>query len=204
MKIRTQILGGCLIATLGVGAGTLIAQHDGNDMDEQKMMEEAYMKAGQPGEHHKKLNQLVGKWDLKVTMWAYPGATPETSDATATYKWIMDGRFLLSHIDGAAFVPGQDFKGMEILGYDNLRKTYTAAWVDNFGTAITTSRGEWNDATSKFISHMEHIDPISGEAKESKWIMDMSNHNKIFSKSLSKGPDGQEFKDMEIVYTRSN
>ncbi len=108
------------------------------DPDEKAKMEAA-MKALRPGEMHKKLEPLAGKWDLTTKAFLNSSNPPVEIKVTAETTWVMDGRFLRTQMT-------TDFGGKNesvgFTGYDNLRGTFVGAWISNSSTEISTRTGK--------------------------------------------------------------
>src|SRR3974377_1488776 len=102
-------------------------------------MMKAWMAAATPGEAHKKLEPLVGAFSVKTISRRDPSKPPEETTGTSEKKWILGGRFLEEHAEGSMM--GQPFSGLGFTGYDNYKKRYVGAWMDNMGTVILTSSG---------------------------------------------------------------
>ncbi len=165
----------------------------------------AMQQYGTPGATHKALEPLVGTWTYTGQWWMAPDAPPETMTGTATHSWIFGGRFLKEEIRGEAKNQMPAFEGMGFTGYDNLRKEYTSIWLDNMATGIMTSSGQ-ADASGKAITEQGDFScPLTGEThrkSRSVWTIVDPNHNTY--ESYMSGPDGKEFKSMEIRYTRAS
>lgn len=175
--------------------------------DMEKMMAQM-MELSKPGENHKLLGELAGTWNFTVKMWMDPSSsTPEESKGTATRREMMGGRFYIMDVTGKMDMPGPDgkkksmeFKGMSIEGYDNVKKKFTSAWIDNMGTMILTSEGTYDAATKSFTYNAE-CDMMPGmhvKIREVIKIVDKDHHN--FEWYEDRG--GKEVKTMEIAYTR--
>jgi hypothetical protein len=158
-----------------------------------------------PGEFHKHLEPLVGKWDYEVHWQMSPDALPQTSKGSGEYKWIMDGRYLQQETVGPAEGPeGKPMKGLGLTGYDNLKKQYFGTWIDNMGTGIMMGYGTCDPAGKVITMTTESSDPMSGKASQ-KWrtVLRIESQDKHVFEMYGPGPDGKEFKQMEIVYTRA-
>ncbi|MCP4246958.1 MAG: DUF1579 domain-containing protein [bacterium] len=160
----------------------------------------AWIKLGVPGEHHEHLKPMAGKWNVALKMWMDPAAPPQESAATVEYRWILDGRFLQEEVKGHFM--GEPFEGLGFIGYDNLQKKYTTAWMESMGTMIITSMGTCDSSGKVFNFTGEHPDPMTGGTKKSRYVMRLVNDNKMTGENHETGPDGQERKTMELVYTR--
>ncbi len=123
-------------------------------------------------ENHKLLGELAGTWSYAVQMWMAPDAPPSKSSGTAVTKPIMGGRYFVSDVTGHMKMPGPDgkmkdfmFKGMGLDGYDNAKKKFVGCWVDNMGTGILMSQGDYDPATKTFTYAGEY-EMIPGAAAE--------------------------------------
>jgi hypothetical protein len=101
-------------------------------------MMKAWTAAATPGEAHKKLEPIVGSFDVKTTSWMAPGKPPEETVGTSESKWVLGNRFVEENVTGTMM--GQPFSGVGYTGYDNYKKKYVGAWMDSMGTAWRTGR----------------------------------------------------------------
>ena len=176
--------------------------------DMQKMMTQM-MELSKLNENHKLLADLAGTWSYTVKMWMNPdpNAKPEESKGTAVRKPMMDGRFFVVDVTGKMEMPGADgkkkemtFKGMGIEGYDNVKKKFVGTWMDNMGTGVMMSEGDYDPATKTFTyaSEYEAIPGMKTKIREVVKIVDKDHHS--FEWYEDRG--GKEAKTMEIHYTR--
>ena len=126
------------------------------------------MDLAKPGENHKILEESVGSWTYTTKFWmsADTNTPPMESSGTAVHK-ANHGRTLFpirSHGQDAG-MPGadgkmmdMDFHGMEIDGFDNVKKKFVSSWVDNMGTGIMLSEGTYDPAT-KTITYTRNTNP---------------------------------------------
>jgi len=181
-------------------------QPGGADME--KMMQQM-MELSKLNENHKLLADLAGTWSYTVKMWMNgdPTSKAEESKGTAVRKAIMDGRYFTLDVSGKMEMPGPDgkkkqmtFKGHAIEGYDNVKKKFVGAWIDNMGTGIMFSDGTYDPATKSFTYAGEY-EPMPGmkqQIRETIKITDKDHH--VMEWFENRG--GQEVKTMEIAYTR--
>ncbi len=158
-----------------------------------------------PGEHHKRLDALVGKWDYENHRWMEPGGEPQVSKGTCELKWVFDGRYLQQDCTGPAEGPdGKPFRGSGLYGYDNAKKQYFSTWIDNMGTGIMVGWGTC-DAAGKVITYTgEYADPMTGDLhKKCRSTLKLDSPDKFVYECYVAGPDGKEFKEMELTYTRA-
>ena len=152
-----------------------------------------------PNENHKILDSFVGNWNYTVKWWMSPGAKPEVSKGTSDVKWIIGGRFLKQSAQGKSM--GQPFKGMGITGYDNAEKQYNSIWIDNMGTGMMMSKGNYDPSTKTLVEKGTFTDPVEGE-KSYRGVTTIINKDKYTYEMYISGPDRKEFRMMEIVYMR--
>lgn len=162
---------------------------------------EEWMKFAAPGEPHKKLEPFVGRWTLTVKYILQPGTAPTETTGKAEFKWAMGGRFLLEEVK--TDMMGQPVEWFGIHGYDNSKKKYASAWIDNMGTAIDLMDGAWDETTKTLTYTGEFEEPGTGEKAKIKWIMKMENRDKLIVEMFEPGPDGKEFRNMEIIGSRA-
>jgi hypothetical protein len=167
--------------------------------DMQKAQMDAWMKASTPGDAHKKLDGMVGTWDVKVKSWMEPGAPPMESTGSAVNAWVLGGRWMEEKFTGSFM--GMPFSGIGYTGYDNIKKQYIGTWMDSMSTAVMVSTGKGGSGnTWEFASSMD--DPMSGKTMpvtEKVTFTDADHHT---MEMWSPGPDGKMFKMMEIAYSR--
>jgi hypothetical protein len=172
----------------------------------QKMMAQM-MELGKAGENHKLLAGMAGTWNYTVKMWMDPKGKPQESKGTATRKAIMDGRFFVTEHSGKFQMPGADgkmkdmnFKGMALEGYDNIKKKFVVAWIDNTGTMIMMSEGTY-DAAGKTFTYTADSEMMPGmKVKIREVIKVTDNDHHLFEWYEDRGQG--EAKTMEIAYTR--
>src|SRR6185295_5786553 len=174
--------------------------------DEQKApdmnaMMEKFEKAGAPGEPHKQLASMEGKWDTKTKSWMEPNKPPMETTGTCEQKMIMDGRFLKQKCTGEMM--GKQFTGMGITGYDNTTKKYTSTWMDNMSTALHVMEGSAGDAKT-INQEGEYTCPIRGHMKLRSVTKIVDNNTNVFEMYGTDDKSGQEMKMMEITYTRKS
>jgi hypothetical protein len=160
----------------------------------------AMMKLGAPGANHKHLNSLAGKWDAKVKFWMDPSKPPEEMEGSCERHWILGGRFLHEEFKGKAM--GAPFHGLGLVGYDNLKKKFVSAWVDNMSTALMTSEGTYDADKKTFTFTSKGKDPYTGQVMKNRDVLRLVGGDKQVSEMYKQPPKGKEFKMLEIVYTR--
>ena len=114
---------------------------------------------------------------------------------------------MVMDVTGKMDMPGADgkmksmtFKGHGLEGYDNVKKKFVGTWMDNMGTGIMMSEGDYDPATKTFTytGEYEAIPGMKQKIREVVKIVDKDHHT--FEWYEDRG--GQEAKTMEISYTR--
>ena len=177
--------------------------------NEAEMMKQM-MELAKLNENHKLLKDSVGTWSYAVKMWMNgdPSSKPEESRGIAKRTAIMDGRFVVMDVAGRMQMPGADgkmksmtFKGHGLEGYDNVKKKFVGTWMDNMGTGIMMSEGDYDPATKTFTYNSE-MEPMPGMKTAVREVLKMTDKNHMtFEWYENRG--GQEVKTMEINYTRA-
>jgi len=170
---------------------------------EEKKMDDAMMKKwveyATPGENHKALDYFVGEWDYSLTWQVSPDKNPEKATGTNVAKWLLDRRFLKIHAKGNS--KEKPFEGYGLHGFDNAAKKYIGIWIDNMGTGIAKSWGYYYPSAKKFVEYGSFNDPIFGK-QAFRGVTTIKNNDSYTYEMFITGADGNEFRMMEIVYTR--
>jgi hypothetical protein len=166
---------------------------------EQEMMAKM-QEMGSPGPNHKHLERFVGTWKVESKFWMDPRGEAQASTGTAKTKWVLDGHFLMEEFEGTA--GGQPFKGIGMTGYDNFKKKYVSTWADSMTTAIMMQLGTADSAAKTYNYSGETDDCMTGKRKTVRSVCKVINESKHTFEMFDTGPDGREFKNLELTYTR--
>jgi hypothetical protein len=168
-------------------------------MDEETKAYTAYMT---PGPEHARLAKKVGTWDLTVKFWMEPGAEPGVSENISIWKMDLGGRLLVQNVEGLKAEEGWGkFSGMGFTGFNNGTKQFQATWVDTMGTGFMNSTGTVNGKGDiEWIS--EAYEPTVRKVVKSRGLERLMPDGSIVHEMYMKGPDGKEFKQMELIYKR--
>jgi hypothetical protein len=185
--------------------GTAAVSGQPNEAEMMKQM----MELAKLNENHKLLTDCNGTWSYIVKMWMNGDSSskPQESKGTAVRKSIMDGRFVEMNVTGKMEMPGADgkmksmtFKGHGMEGYDNVKKKFVGTWMDNMGTSIMMSEGDYDPATKTFTYNSE-MEPMPGMKTKVREVLKLEDKDHMtFEWYEDRG--GQEAKTMEINYTR--
>jgi len=170
-----------------------------NSPDQAEMMEKM-VAAGRPGPAHEALKALAGNWKVEVKCWMDPKGSPEVTQGTASFKWILNGRFLEEDFHGEMM--GKPFAGHTLLGYDNTKQTFNSVWACDTQTSMFVSEGK-GDSANKVITLEGKASCPATERKDipMKTVLRLINRDKHILEMYD-GSKGNA-KTMEITYTRS-
>jgi hypothetical protein len=166
-KIFTSVM--LLISGLALAVNPTFAQEkrDSTVTEEEafrQMEENAYkqmIEYSRPGKNHQLLADLVGTWTFKGRHLSWVDSVNSTTSleysGTIVRKSFAHGRFFVSDVisDGMLEMPIQDgkmmeakFQGVEIEGYDNVKKKYIKTTIGNhFGSGIPVIEGVYDPST---------------------------------------------------------
>ncbi len=165
------------------------------------------MELSKLNENHKLLAQTAGTYSYVVKMWMDPSGKPNESTGTATRKAVMDGRYVTGDYSGSFKMPGPDgkmqnmnFKGMSLDGYDNVKKKFVSGWVDNMGTGIYITEGDY-DASAKTITYTGQFEMAPGMKTKVREVIKLTDATHMSMEYYEDRGQGEN-KTMEISYTK--
>lgn len=162
---------------------------------------QAMMSAGVPGPEHAKLAQeMVGTWDTVTRGWMAPDTEPMMEmKGTATFKPAMGGRYIVGEYVGGEIMPGQTFRGVATTGYNKISKEYESVWMDNMSCGMMISTGKMENGGISWKGQMD--DPMTGKRMPYRMVEKNDGKGTYTLEMYNAGPDGKEFKSMEVVHT---
>jgi len=166
--------------------------------DQQKMAQE-YMKMMSPNENHAYFKDIAGKWDVKTVAWMAMGQESTVTKGTCDASLMFGGRFLMMKFSSTMM--GQPFEGIEILGYDNLKKKYVTFWIDNQSTNFYLTEGTRDSLTKVETETGDWGTPMGGTMPV-RSVTKVVNKDTIVYELYMTMPGGQEFKSVENTMTR--
>jgi hypothetical protein len=165
-----------------------------NDQAMQEMMAKMM-----PGEQHKALHHMVGKWKTHQRMWMTPGAPPMESEGACEYESMFGGRFVQGRFQGT--MTGQPFEGFSIDGYDNFKQRYFSFWIDSMGTGYYVAHGTRSADGKTFTHEGMMFDPMVGADTPTRATTVLVDDKTVVF-TMYQTISGQEHKGLEITYTR--
>jgi len=166
---------------------------------EEAAMMQAYQQAGTPGSQHADLARSVGTYDLAIQSWMAPDAPPTSETGTAIRTMILDGRVMTEEVE--ASMHGQPFTGHGMTGYDNVTGKWWSTWNDSMSTGLMVSEGTCDDQGACSFTGSWH-DPVTRKEVSARMTTEWTSPTVEVFEMFAPGPDGKEFKMMEMTYTR--
>jgi hypothetical protein len=158
---------------------------------------QAYMT---PGDMHKWLASTDGKWDAELTFWMGPDApASQPNKAKVENRTILGGRYQEQIYKGR--MDGMDFEGHGTMGYDNAKKKFVSSWIDNMGTGLMYSEGEYDRAAKTINMKGKSIDPATGKELETRSVTRILD-DKTQVMEMYCTQNGREYRNMEIKLTK--
>ena len=111
---------------------------------------DALFALGKSGAFHKRLQPMVGDWNVTQRIFSGGDAAPIVSvGVTAHKKWILEERQLQEEMAGT--LAGMEMHKLTFLGYNNINGRYEFTTFDNLDTQTMTYHGQ-PDASGKVIT----------------------------------------------------
>ena len=206
-RLRVALL--TLVALYGLFAFASLAAADSAELEAEAPAadsEELEAKAlaapqdpGKPGEHHRHLASLIGKWDYTMQIWNSPDTEPLEMVGTSEARWILGRRFVETSYQGN--IQGRAFRARSIDGYDNNKEKYTNIWQDNLGTYTVVAEGDCSEDGKVRTMSYQFNDTTSGLTLINENVTTVIDENTNQSESFIKSATGVSFKNMELTTT---
>jgi hypothetical protein len=198
--LTTAVLASVL--TAGFTAGVSMSQGDTKPVQPPTTEEIVKMleTASAPVEEHEVLEQMVGIWDQRYTMWIRGVETPLTSEGTSRNAWVLGKRFVLSN---SATSPGQTVNSQHlgIYGFDTRTSLYTVFGVDTFGTYSVSATGAYDAKTKTLRLSGENSQP-GRKPTAFRWELTFDSPTQTTLRIFLNVGDGEWFKATEVVSTK--
>ena len=94
-----------LLALLAFGLAACAGAQEAITPADSKAIVKAMDAAMEPGDQQKRLDFMVGTFDVKVKVWIDPAQSPIESKATAVATWVLGHRYIQQMLSG--FIMGE-------------------------------------------------------------------------------------------------
>ncbi len=154
------------------------------------------------GKEHKMLSTWSGKWVGEISFHPTADQPFQKGSSTIFNKMVMGGRYQLCTEKGS--MGSNQFEGMNILGFDNMKKQFISTWIDNQGTGIMILQGPWNETTKTINLTGVQTDAKTGKEKNIHETLRIIDKDRQVLELFEPDVDGKDFKTLEILYTRKS
>lgn len=154
-----------------------------------------------PGPEQARLNDLVGTFDVTISIWVTPQSVPVVANAAAVATWVLDGRYVQTSLSG--IVGGQPYNALGYSGYDNAGKVYQATWMDNASTAQTWYQGGFTPGSKAAVMKATTVNAVTGKPEPLELRLTIDKDGNHITELWGNGGGKTIFKMMELRYVRS-
>jgi hypothetical protein len=154
-----------------------------------------------PGEGQKRLEPMVGTFDVQIKTWVDPSKPPIESRATSVSAWVLGKRYIQSMLSG--YVLDEPFNGIGYIGYDNASKTYQSVWMDTGSTGITWYTGKMGASGKSAIMKASVTNPLTAKATPVELRLTIEENGNHMTEVWGQGHGTLMFKMMELRYTKT-
>jgi uncharacterized membrane protein len=154
-----------------------------------------------PGEGQKKLEPMVGTFDVQIRTWVDPSKPPLESHATSVSTWVLGKRYIQSMLSG--YMLDEPFDGIGYIAYDNASKTYQAAWMDTGSTGITWYTGRMGASDKSATMKATVTNPLTAKPSPVELRLSIAENGDHVSEIWGQGLGTKMFKMMELRYTKT-
>lgn len=163
--------------------------------------EQALQAANALSPTHKILEELIGNWNLDISLWPEPSKPPKKFSGSEIAEPLFDGRFVRSK---STLQIGNKARISETtLGFDNFREAFLSFSIESDSNQIVHSRGTLKP-DGKTIDFMAvTTDPVSRIQYRIVSQILLVNKNKRTLTVWEIFPTGEKVKTMFIVYNRN-
>lgn len=158
-----------------------------------KTNEQSQTQSPTPSAEHERLNIFVGKWKAEGKSYGPPDNPHESGVewiGEENYEWFPGEFFLIHRFDNV--VGGEDFIGIEVIGYDTESQSYFTRFFDNSGNhpeyRLSASGNTWTWTGEAQRSKIEFGD--DGETMRTRWEF------------KNEGADWQQLCDVKAVKSK--
>lgn len=159
---------------------------------------------GLPVQEHQRFEPFAGTFKTECKMWMGPDE-PFVSTGVMTNKLDLGGRYLRQNYKGdQSDGPFPNFEGRGYWGYNTVINKYEGFWIDTASTFMQTEAGDVDASGKTWTMVGTMTDPQTGQPLQKRTVISLHDNDHHSMQMFFSGPDGNEFKGMEIHYRRHN
>jgi hypothetical protein len=150
-----------------------------------------------PGAEHKKLDALVGAWDVIVKFPVGPGREME-GKSSCEAKWVMDGRFLRQEYSST--FAGKPLTVVRYLGFDRRKGKFIEVQFENTHTDVMHNEGSISEDGKSITCLGTHVDVATGNEVKVRSVITILDKDS-FTHQMFYG-EGKEAKTVTLTHIR--
>jgi len=189
------------VAALCLAGPSFAQQAGGSSPAKAAAVVKAMDNAMTPGDYHKRLEPMIGSFNVRVLIWVDPGKPPIESTASAVSTWVLGKRFVQTMLVGGP--SDAAFNAIGYIGYDNAAKLYQAAWMDDGSTAVTLYTGGFSADGKSATMKASSVNSSTGKPTPLELRMAHGADGGHVTQLWGQGFGTKMFKMMELQYTRT-
>ena len=159
--------------------------------------------------NHKLLGSFAGKWNFTGRHFSDdPKEKPFEYKGIVERKSLWEGRYFVSETtEGKLQMPWSDgrdipYQDMSIEGYDNVKKKFVRAIIDNnYDTGILMFEGDY-DSASKTVTYNAEIESAPGQKIKARILLKILDGDH-YIEEFHENQGTQEVKVTEVSYMRA-
>ena len=186
-----------VVLTLAISAA---GQEKANKATSDEAITKALENAMTPGEGQKRLEPLIGTFDVKVRTWLDPSKPPIESSATAVDTWVLGGRYVQQMLAG--YIGGEPWSGISYAGYDNVTKKYVSTYMDTGSTGMEWYTGTLDPDGTHGRMTATIADEVTGKPKTLELRLTIAANGDRVTELWEQQATGKMAKVLEFQFTR--
>ena len=189
-----------LLALLAFGLAACAGAQEAITPADSKAIVKAMDAAMEPGDQQKRLDFMVGTFDVKVKVWIDPAQPPIESKATAVATWVLGHRYIQQMLSG--FIMGEAYSGIGYAGFDNVQGQYVACYMDTGSTGMEWYTGNMDPDGKNAKLTATIYDAITLKPTKLEMRLTMSPDGNHVTELWEADASGKMFESMELTYIR--
>jgi hypothetical protein len=153
-----------------------------------------------PGEGQKKLQPLVGTFDVRMLTWVDPSKPPIESRAVAIHTWVLGHRYVQTMLSG--FVMGEPFNAIGYAGFDNVQQKYVACYMDSGSTGMEWYTGSLAPDGKSATLTATLYDELTRKPRKVEMRVSFLPNGDHHTEFWEADATGKMFKAIEVQYRR--
>jgi hypothetical protein len=153
-----------------------------------------------PGEGQKKLQPLVGTFDVRMFTWVDPSKPPIESRAVAIHTWVLGHRYVQTMLSG--FVMGEPFNAIGYAGFDNVQQKYVACYMDSGSTGMEWYTGSLAPDGKSATLTATLYDELTRKPRKIEMRVSFLPNGDHHTEFWEADANGKMFKAIEVQYRR--